>query len=111
MLVSGLVYGGLYGLRYGVVGLSLGLSLPVVFIGFGFGLRYGGRAWLHHFALRLVLWYNNFAPLRYIRFLDYATARIFLHKVGGGYIFIHRYLLEYFASLDVDSKTEVDPKV
>jgi DNA polymerase III delta prime subunit len=111
MLVSGLVYGGLYGLRYGVLGLSLGLSLPVVFIGFGFGLRFGGRAWLHHFALRLVLWRNNFAPLQYIRFLDYATARIFLHKVGGGYIFIHRYLLEYFASLDVDSKTEVDPKV
>ena len=32
-------------------------------------------------------------------FLNYATARIFLHKVGGGYIFVHRMLLEYFAAL------------
>jgi hypothetical protein len=62
------------------------------------GLRFGGRAYLHHCALRLVLWYKNFAPLHYIRFLDYATSRIFLRKVGGGYIFVHRMLLEYFAA-------------
>lgn len=34
-----------------------------------------------------------------IRFLDYATERIFLRKVGGGYIFIHRLLQDYFAEL------------
>jgi len=28
--------------------------------------------------------------------LDYAADRIFLQKVGGGYIFIHRMLMEYF---------------
>ena len=39
-----------------------------------------------------------FAPLNYVCFLDYATARIFLRKVGGGYIFVHRMLLEYFAA-------------
>jgi hypothetical protein len=33
-------------------------------------------------------------------FLDYATERIFLRKVGGGYIFIHRMPLEYFAGLE-----------
>ena len=32
--------------------------------------------------------------------LDRATKRIFLRKVGGGYIFIHGLLQEYFASLD-----------
>jgi hypothetical protein len=32
--------------------------------------------------------------------LDYAAGRIFLRKVGGGYIFIHRMLMEYFASLE-----------
>jgi hypothetical protein len=58
----------------------------------------GGKACFHHFALRLVLWHNNFAPLNYIGFLDYAAARIFLRKVGGGYVFIHRMLLEYFAA-------------
>jgi hypothetical protein len=64
-----------------------------------FGLRFGGHAYLHHFALRLVLWQKNLAPLHYVRFLDYATARIFLRKVGGGYVFVHRMLLEYFAAL------------
>ena len=69
-------------------------------MGLTYGLAGGGKAWLQHFALRLLLWHNNFAPLNYIRFLDYAAARIFLRKVGGGYIFIHRMLLEYFAARD-----------
>ena len=30
---------------------------------------------------------------------DYATERVFLRKVGGGYIFIHRTLMEHFASM------------
>ena len=38
-------------------------------------------------------------PWNVVPFLDYATERIFLRKVGGGYIFVHRLLLEYFASL------------
>jgi hypothetical protein len=39
-------------------------------------------------------------PLRYVRFLDHAARLNLLHKVGGGYIFIHRSLQEYFAPLD-----------
>lgn len=39
------------------------------------------------------------APLNYVRVLDYAVARLFLRKVGGGYIFPHRMLMDYFASL------------
>jgi hypothetical protein len=35
---------------------------------------------------------------QYVRFLADATARIFLRKVGGGYIFVHRMLLEYFVA-------------
>src|SRR5207247_393146 len=103
-LVSGLVVGlvgGLRGLGVGLRGLGVGLvfGLPggLVFGLLG-GLRFGGHAYLHHFALRLVLWHNNFAPLNYVRFLDYATARIFLRQVGGGYVFVHRMLLEYFAA-------------
>jgi hypothetical protein len=34
-----------------------------------------------------------------VGFLDYAAKRIFLHKVGGGYIFVHRLLQDYFAGL------------
>jgi hypothetical protein len=64
------------------------------------GLAGGGLACIQHFVLRIMLWRNGSAPLRYVRFLDYATDRIFLRKVGGGYIFVHRLLLEYFASLE-----------
>lgn len=39
-------------------------------------------------------------PWIYPHFLDYAAERILLRKVGGGYIFVHRLLLEYFASAD-----------
>ncbi len=39
-------------------------------------------------------------PWNYTRFLDDTARRILLRKVGGGYIFVHRLLLEYFASLD-----------
>jgi len=34
------------------------------------------------------------------RLIDYAAECILLRKVGGGYIFVHRLLLEYFASFD-----------
>jgi hypothetical protein len=47
---------------------------------------------------------NGSAPLNYVRFLDCAAGRIFLRKVGGGYIFVHRLLLEYFASLEPEEE-------
>jgi serine/threonine protein kinase len=80
-----------------------GIQIMVMFIGLIFGLisglRFGGHAFLHHYALRIVLWRNNFAPLNYVRFLDYAVARIFLRKIpGGGYMFIHDMLLKHFAA-------------
>ena len=57
-------------------------------------------ACLKHYVLRILLWRNDYAPLNYIRFLDYAAERVFLRKVGGGYIFTHRLLMEYFATLE-----------
>ncbi len=38
-------------------------------------------------------------------FLDDATDRLLLRRVGGGYLFIHRLLLEYFARLEVPGTT------
>ena len=64
------------------------------------GLACGGAAYIQHFVLRFLLWCARSVPFNYPRFLDYATERILLRKVGGGYIFIHGLLLEYFASLD-----------
>jgi len=75
-----------------------GLALLVVFSEI-IGLIGGGLFAARHFAVRLMLWINRSAPLNYVRFLDHAVERLFLRRVGGGYIFVHRMLLEYFASL------------
>ncbi len=53
-----------------------------------------------HLILRLLLWRSGCIPWNYARFLDYAAERIFLQKVGGGYIFVHRTLLEHFAQMN-----------
>ncbi|MBA3867856.1 MAG: hypothetical protein H0X30_01735 [Anaerolineae bacterium] len=69
--------------------------------GLGLGLIMGGSdAVVKHYVLRFFLQRAGSIPRNYARLLDYAADRILLRKVGGGYIFIHRYLLEYFASLE-----------
>ena len=75
-----------------------GLEFGVI-IGMLIGLRSGGFACLQHVILRLVLWYHGYAPWHYVRFLEFAAQRVLMRKVGGGYIFIHRLLLEYFVTL------------
>ena len=80
----------LHALAFGLInGITLGLAT---------GLYCGGAACVQHFVLRFLIWSSRCGPFNYPRFLDYATERILLCKVGGGYIFIHRLLLEYFAS-------------
>ncbi|MCL1465565.1 protein kinase domain-containing protein [Argonema galeatum] len=94
---------------FGLIGfLMLGIAAkilywPVFFWG-TFGLCFGmvaggGEACIKHFVLRLVLYLNGYIPWNYARFLDWGTDRIFLQKVGGGYIFVHRLLLEHFAQI------------
>lgn len=63
------------------------------------GLGGGGLACIQHGVLRWLLWRSGLIPWDYVQFLDYAAERVLLRKVGGGYIFIHRLLLDYFASL------------
>ena len=69
------------------------------FFGAPLAVLFGGIAVIQHLTLRLILTRSGRMPANYARFLDYATSRHFLHKVGGGYIFVHRLLLEYFAQL------------
>ncbi|MBE9137026.1 NACHT domain-containing protein [Nodosilinea sp. LEGE 07088] len=76
-------------------------SLGIASFGMLAGLFSGGKACIRHFSLRLLLWKNKVAPWNYARFLDYACERIFLQKVGGSYIFIHRLLLEHFAQMEL----------
>lgn len=45
-------------------------------------------------------------PWRLIRFLNYCTELDFLRRVGGGYLFIHRLLLEYIAELSGDIRVK-----
>lgn len=72
------------------------------------GLLFGGGiACIQHFSLRLILWVKGFIPSNLARFLDYASERIFLQKVGGGYIFIHRMLLEHFATRIQPTQSEI----
>jgi hypothetical protein len=66
--------------------------------GFFFGLLNGGLACIKHVLLRVFLWRARVLPWNCAHFLDYTAERILLRKVGGGYIFVHRLLLEYFAS-------------
>jgi hypothetical protein len=88
------------GLRYGLIGgLIFGLIAA---------LNRGGSAVIKHYALRLILWLKGYAPFNFIKFLDQCARLIFLKKVGGGYIFIHRMLLDYFAELDTPRNSAIE---
>jgi hypothetical protein len=78
-----------------MVGLTIGLTLgllvsPAVGIATGLqnaisageiiGLRTGGFAWLHHMAIRLLLWSSRGTPLDYLGFLDYAVDLVLLQS-------------------------------
>jgi hypothetical protein len=75
---------------------SLDLALIIALIG---ALNRGGSAVIKHYGVRLVLCGKSFSPLNLVAFLDHCDKLILLKKVGGGYIFIHRMLLDYFADL------------
>ncbi|MBD2358564.1 NACHT domain-containing protein [Tolypothrix sp. FACHB-123] len=76
-----------------------------IFISMLFGLFKGGiRTCIRHFALRLILTLKGKTPWDYSKFLEYATERLFIQKVGGGYIFIHRILLEHFAKMELEQE-------
>ena len=83
-----------------LLGFLVNGLIGMLFYGLGGGLSNGGHAYLKHYVLRFLLWHNDYAPWNYIRFLDYAAERVLLRKVGGGYIFTHRLLMEYFATLE-----------
>jgi hypothetical protein len=70
------------------------------FFAFAVGLSFGGRTCLRHITLRLLLVYNNFAPLRYNAFLEESADRLFLRRSAAGYIFFHQMIRDYFAVYD-----------
>jgi hypothetical protein len=91
------------GCSFGVLTRSEGLTWSGVMVqaiplAMFVGLLYGGRTCVQHLVLRAQLWRAGLIPWNYPQFLDYASERILLRRVGGGYIFVHRLLLEYFAA-------------
>lgn len=94
-VVFSVAFGYLFGLGGGLLtGVAVGLAGALV----GWTL-FGGPTSVQHAVLRSILQRSGHIPSDYVEFLDYAAERIFLEKVGGGYMFYHRLLLEYFASI------------
>lgn len=93
-LIAGLMLGGMIG----ALGRDWNSVLHNGFIGAVVGwLIGGGSACLRHFSLRFMLYRLEYAPWNYTKFLDFTSDRRLTKKVGGGYIFFHRMLLEHFA--------------
>jgi hypothetical protein len=64
------------------------------------GPLFGGATVIMHYTLRIFLWRCQVLPLQLVPIFDFCVDRILLRRVGGGYIFIHRMLMEYLASLE-----------
>ena len=94
LFIPGLLLGNTKASFWAVTGLAFGFAAG------------GGEALIKHVLLRLILTTTGITPWNYSKFLDYATDSIFLQKVGGGYLFIHRLLLEHFAALDTQKTVE-----
>ncbi len=98
-LLGTIYFGLLFGLSFAYVGgLNSGLIGGVIG-GLTGGLAYGGIALIKHYTLQFILGVKNYFPFRLAAFLDYCVDHIFLRRVGGGYIFIHRLLMEHFAAM------------
>ena len=82
-----------------ILGAGVAIILTITFA-LQFLILYGGSAFLEHAILRWYLWRKGLIPWKYIAFLDYAGEHILLQKMAGGYMFIHRLLLEHFAYLE-----------
>jgi hypothetical protein len=76
--------------------LSVPLYIALIF-SWLISLNLGGSACVVHLSLRLTFWLDRRIPWNTAHFLNYATQLTFLQKVGGGYLFVHRLLMEHFA--------------
>ena len=78
------------------------LMIDVLFLAFWmaivFGFLVAGIPVIQHFVLRLILWRSGSIPWDYAHFLNYATERRLIKRVGGRYRFIHDLLREHFGT-------------
>jgi hypothetical protein len=108
-LRNGLFWGLVFGLVFGLgIGIGIGLGVEInsglvtgLFVGLIGGLfvgqSYGLNAAFQHYTLRLLLAWRGLLPLNIIAFCDYCAQRALLQRVGGGWQFVHRLLLDHLA--------------
>jgi hypothetical protein len=110
-LRSGLIGGVLLGVLAGAVlaaivgpgaGLRVGVFLGLTTIVF-LGVVKGFGAAIQHLIVRLLLWRAGRAPLGYAAWLETMVRLRLLYRMGGGYVFIHRFLQEFFAEGDASA--------
>lgn len=81
-----------------LIGLAVGITaLIITVIG---EILADMPAFLQFLTLRLWLRRTNSLPWNLPAFLEEAEQRLILRKAGGNYLFVHRLLLDYLASLD-----------
>lgn len=96
-LLTGVILGGIENPAFGLVnGLLFGGAAALI------GGQGAGIVCIKHFILRCILWRCGYIPWNYARFLDYAANCIFLRKVGGGYVFVHRLVQDHFVGMGHD---------
>jgi hypothetical protein len=82
----------------------LSVSLPFTL------LYFGGLSTIQHYTLRWLLYRqetlpHSFSDKHLTHFFDSMSDRIILQRVGNGWVFIHRTLLEYFAKYIPEQQT------
>jgi hypothetical protein len=102
-VVSGLTLGTVAAVAFGWLPGGVFMGLLVAIPAF---LVFGGAAVIKHALLRFVLIRSGDTPRNLAHFLDFAAHIGILRKVGGGTIFVHRYLLDYFAGLEAGVENE-----
>lgn len=102
-VLVGFVQGSMAMLVFGVAGGLLALLMG----GLSFGVPYGGRAVIQHYTLRLLLVQSGAMPWDIAALLDAAAHRSLLRRAGGGWVFTHRMLLEFFRDLSDEELEEL----
>jgi hypothetical protein len=78
-------------------GMKFGLEVALM-VGGPLGLIFGIDCLVFHYLFRLWLRIKHHAPLRYVRFLNWASAHLLLRSTGCSYEWAHIELREYLAT-------------
>jgi NACHT domain len=89
--------------------ISIFLASACIPIIIWISLRRGPSDWFRHIAVRLGLAVKRDLPFRLDPFLQKIVGRGLMYRAGGGYVFVHRLFLEYFASHPTSERGRTAP--